>query len=118
MRDVLENALLHGLQLMQIRPVVPRNAVPQDVMVAAFDDVNGVDLHVTEVLDRGQDRLRSGAERLLLVEPLGTKPDPAGRRLIDLYCPRIHGPNGTRARASMTSFALCGLMSTLDGSIQ
>src|SRR5690606_12011470 len=50
---------------------------PQDVVVAALDHVDGVDLHVTEMLDGGPGRRRAGPERLAGVEPLRPQPDPA-----------------------------------------
>ena len=51
------------------------------MMVAALDDVDGVDLHIAEMLDRGGRRLRPFAERRLDVEPLGAQPDAAGLSL-------------------------------------
>ena len=66
-------------------------------MVAALDDVDGVDLHIAEMLDRSRDRLRPVAERLGRIEPLGTQPDAAGLR------PSIRGMGFGRAghRAAM-----------------
>ncbi|GEC49979.1 hypothetical protein BJA01nite_76210 [Bradyrhizobium japonicum] len=46
--------------------------------MAALDDVDGVDLHITEM----GDRIRHGGcplpERRALVQPLGMQPDPPG----------------------------------------
>ena len=44
-------------------------------MMAALDDVDGVDLHIAEMIHRRRHRLRSGAERLAGIEPLGMQPD-------------------------------------------
>ena len=52
MRPVFEHALVDALGLAQIRAPVGGNAGPQDVVVAALDDVDGVDLHIAEMLDR------------------------------------------------------------------
>ena len=45
-------------------------------MMAAFDDVDRVDLHVTKMLHGLADRFGSIAERCGRVEPLGVQPDP------------------------------------------
>jgi len=47
-------------------------------VVAALDDVDGVDLHVTEVLHRGAGRLGAGAEGRKRIQPLGVQPDTPG----------------------------------------
>ena len=47
-------------------------------MMAALDDMDGVDLHIAEMIDRRGNRLRPGAERLARIEPLGAQPDTAG----------------------------------------
>ena len=60
---------------------VAGNAGPQNVVVATFDDVNGVDLHVAELLHRSRRCRRPLAERRQRVEPLGAQPDPPGRGL-------------------------------------
>jgi len=57
---------------------VAGNPIPENMVVAALDDVDGVDLHVTEMLDGCRRRGRSLAERLARVEPLGAQPDLAG----------------------------------------
>ena len=48
----------------------------EDVVVRPLDDVDRVDLHVAEMLDRRLRRLRAVAEGRRLVEPLGAEPDP------------------------------------------
>ena len=78
MGPVFEHALVDALGLPQIGAAVVGNPVPQNMVVAALDHVDGVDLHIAEMLDRGGGRLRPLAERRGYVEPLGAQPDPAG----------------------------------------
>ena len=61
-----------------MRPAIRRDAGKEDVVVAALDDVDGVDLHIAEMVHRRRNRLRSGAERLVGIEPLGMQPDSPG----------------------------------------
>ena len=77
-RPVLEHRLVDGLRLVQVLAPVLGDAREEDVVVAALDDVDGVDLHVAQVLDRRARRLRPVAERRRLVEPLRAEPDAAG----------------------------------------
>ena len=51
--------------------------------MAALDDVDGVDLHVAEVLDGGARRLGPVAERRARIEPLRAQPDAAGLGLAE-----------------------------------
>ena len=73
----------HGLRLRlgegEIAAPVGGDAVEQDVVVAALDDVDGVDLHVTEMGDSARHRLRPGAEGRGRVQPLRVDPDARGR---------------------------------------
>ena len=78
MGPVFEHALVDALGLAQIGAAIGGNAVPEDVVMAALDHVDGVDLHIAEMLDRGRGRLRPLAERRRRVEPLGAQPDAAG----------------------------------------
>ena len=78
MRPVFEHALVDALGLPQIGAAIGGDAVIENVMVAALDHVDRVDLHITEMLHRRRDRLRSGAKRLRRVEPLGAQPDSPG----------------------------------------
>jgi hypothetical protein len=64
--------------LAEIRAPVIRNAREQDMVVAAFDDVDGIDLHVTEMGDRVGNGLRPCTERTARIKPLRTQPDMAG----------------------------------------
>jgi len=47
-------------------------------VVTAFDDVDGVDLDLAEMIHRRGHRRGPGAERLAGVEPLGPQPDLPG----------------------------------------
>lgn len=51
----------------------------QDVVVAALDDVDRIDLDVTEVLDGGLHGGSAIPERSRLIEPLGGEPKAASR---------------------------------------
>ena len=96
MGPVFEHAFVDALGLAQIGAPVVGNPVPENVVVAALDDVDGVDLHIAEMLDRGRRRLRPLAERRRRVEPLGAQPDPAG-----LGLGQGTGCNGAGHRAAM-----------------
>ena len=75
------------------------------MVVAAFDHVDGVDLHVAEMFDRCRGRLRSVAERRG-VEALGVEPDAAAfglgqetgfsSRGIETQCIRFARMRGSR----------------------
>ena len=78
MGPVLEHGLVDALGLAQIGAAVVGNPAPENMVVAALDDVDGVDLHITEMFDRGRRRGRPVAERRARVQPLGAQPDPAG----------------------------------------
>ena len=78
MRPVFEHALVDALGLAQIGAAIGGDAAIEDVMMAALDHVDGVDLHIAEMVDRRRHRLRPGAERRRRVEPLGAQPDSPG----------------------------------------
>ena len=59
---IFEHALVDALGLPQIGAAIFRNPVPQNMMVTALDHVDGVDLHIAEMLDRGGGGLRPLAE--------------------------------------------------------
>src|SRR5665213_3024078 len=75
---VFEHALVGALGLAQIASPVVGDAGPQHVVMRALDDVDGVDLHIAEMLDRGGGGRGPGAERRRSVEPLGVQPDAPG----------------------------------------
>ena len=64
MGPVFEHALVDALGLPQVGAGVGRDAAIENVMMAALDHVDGVDLHIAEMLHRRRDRLRPVAERL------------------------------------------------------
>ena len=78
MRPVFEHAPVGALGLAQVGAPIGGDAGVEDVMVAALDDVDGVDLHIAEMFDGGGCRLRALAERRRRIEPLGAEPDPPG----------------------------------------
>jgi len=78
MRPVLENSFIDALSLMQMFAPIGRNAGVEDVMVTALDDVDGVNLDITQVRHRGRRGLRTGAERFGSVQALGMQPDTPG----------------------------------------
>ena len=78
MRPVFEHALVEALGLPQIGAPVVRDAAKEDVVVAALDHVDGVDLDIAEMIHGGRDRRRPVAERVRRIEPLATQPDLPG----------------------------------------
>ena len=78
MRPILEHRLLNALDMMQVGATIVRDAAEQNVVVTTLDNVDGVDLHVTQVLDRGLHGALAGAEGFALVETLSVEPDATG----------------------------------------
>ena len=74
---VFEHGSVDRLRLTQMLAPVIRNAGVENLVMAALDHVDGVDLHVAEMRDRGRRRLRARAERRFLIEPLRAEPDAA-----------------------------------------
>ena len=70
MGPVFEHRFLHGQGVVEVGAAVAGDAGEEDMVVRALDHVDGVDLHVAQVLDRGAGRRRSAAERRRGVEPL------------------------------------------------
>src|SRR6516162_4821773 len=64
--------------MMQVGATIVRDAAEQDVVVTTLDNIDGVDLHVTQVLDRGLHGALAGAEGFALVETLSVEPDATG----------------------------------------
>src|SRR5262249_9688482 len=73
-----EDALVDALGLREIAALVSGNSREQDVMVAALDHVDGVDLDVAELIHGCSHRGWPVAERLPGVEPLCLQPGAAG----------------------------------------
>ena len=63
---------------MQVGATIVRDAAEQDVVVTTLDNIDGVDLHVTQVLDRGLHGALASAEGFGLVETLSVEPDATG----------------------------------------
>ena len=78
MGPVFEHAFVDALGLTQIGAPIAGDPAPENMVVAALDDVDGVDLHIAEMFDGGGCRLRALAERRRRIEPLGAEPDPPG----------------------------------------
>ncbi len=72
---VFEHASVGALGLTQVGAAIGRDAAVEDVMVAALDDVDGVDLHIAEMVDRGRHGFRALAEGIARIQPLGMQPD-------------------------------------------
>src|SRR5258708_14774048 len=81
MRPVFEDRLVDRLRPAQMVALVSRNARVEDLVMAAFDHMDGVDLHIAQVLHRGTRRLGSLAKRRGFVESLGAQPDASGTGL-------------------------------------
>ena len=78
MRPVFEDCLVDVLSLVQMCALISGDARMEDMVVAALDHVDRVDLHVAEMLDGEAGRLGPVAERRGRVEPLGVQPDAFG----------------------------------------
>ena len=78
MGPVFEHGFVDALGLTQIGAPIAGDPGPENMVVAALDDVDGVDLHIAEMFNGGGGRLRALAERRRRVEPLGAEPDPPG----------------------------------------
>ena len=78
MRPVLENGLVDALRLVQMLAPVLGNARVENVVVAPLDHVDGVDLHVAEVLHGRGRRLGAAAERRRCIQPLSAQPEASG----------------------------------------
>src|SRR5262249_47186073 len=78
MRPIFEHALVDALGLAQMLALVARDARVENVMVAALDHVDGIDLHVAQMRYRGTRRRGTVAERRIGVEPLRLEPDASG----------------------------------------
>ena len=78
MRPILEHRLLNALDMMQIGPAIVGDAAKQNVVVTTLDNVDRVDLYVSQVLNRGLHGPLASAEGFALVETLGVEPDATG----------------------------------------
>ena len=64
MRPILENCLVDALCLMQMLAPVRRDARVEDVVMAALDDVDGINLQIAQVGHCRRRGLGAGAEGL------------------------------------------------------
>ena len=85
MRPVLEHRLVDALRAVQVLAPIVRDARVENLVVAALDDVDRVDLYVAEMLDRGADRSGTVTKRCGFVEALGVQPDAPGVGERELY---------------------------------
>jgi hypothetical protein len=63
--------------LVEVLAPISGDAAEQDVVMAALDDVDGVDLNVAEVSDRSRRSAGAVPKRSFHIEPLGVQPDTA-----------------------------------------
>ena len=105
MGPVLEDGSFAALGVVQIRRAVSRNAGPQDVVVGALDDVDGVDLHIAEMLDGRARGLGAGAEGGGRIEALRVQPEAAGAGNADFERGDVagHGHSSDRMRRRLSS---------------
>jgi hypothetical protein len=78
MAPVLEHAVVHGLELVEHIGVVVEAAGPEDMVVSAPDNGEGVDLDVTEMLYGAGDAFLTSGEGGLFAEELGLEGQTAG----------------------------------------
>src|SRR5262249_39749695 len=78
MGPVFEHRLVDGLPLTQVIAPVSRNARVENVVMAAFDHVDGVDLDVAEMLHRRARPLRPVADGRGPVELQGAQTNTPG----------------------------------------
>ena len=75
MGPVLEHALVEALRLAEMVAAIVGNAGVEDVVMAALDHIDGVDLHIAEMGDGIGHRRGTRTERRGPIEPLRTDPD-------------------------------------------
>ena len=80
MRPVFEHALVDALGLAQVGAPIGRDAAEENVVMAALDDVDGVDLHIAEMVHRGGDRLAARRRTARLHRAAGRAARFAGPR--------------------------------------
>src|SRR5690606_37806175 len=83
MRPVFEHAFVDILRLVQMGATVIWNAAEQEVVMAALDHVDDVDLHIAEMLYGRLSCRRATAEGRRRVEPLCPQPYPASPGEVD-----------------------------------
>ena len=78
MCPILENGFVDALRLLQMLAPIRRDTRVKNVVMAALDDEDRVNLQVAEVRHRCRSRLRAGTEGFGGVQALGMQPDSAG----------------------------------------
>ena len=63
---------------MQILAAITRDARPKNMMMAAFDHINGVDLQISQMLYGRESGFWAVAKRRRLIEALSAQPDQTG----------------------------------------
>ena len=82
MGPVFEDRLVGRLQLNEVGAAIGGNSGMKDVVVAALDDVDGVDLHIAKLGDGRECSVGALAEGFEPVEPLRRDPDVARAGLL------------------------------------
>ena len=80
MRPIFENGFVDALCLMQMLTPICGDARVEDMVMAALNDIDGVNLQVAQMRHRCGRSLRAGTEGLGGVQSLGTQPDSTGLR--------------------------------------
>ena len=92
MRPVFEHAFVDALGLAQVGAGIGRDAAIENVVMAALDDVDGVDLHIAEMVHGGGNRLRPSAKRFAAYQAAGHAARFAG--------PRFWSGDGVQSRGA------------------
>jgi len=85
MRPIFEHGLVDGLRLMQMFTPVTRDARKKNVMMAALDHVDGIDLHIAQMFHGPERRVRVVTERNACVEALRAQPHATRLLLCQSY---------------------------------
>src|SRR4051812_11311957 len=100
-----------------VAPIV-RNAGVEDLVVAALDHVNGIDLHVAEMLHGSGCRGRPCAERRWLIEALRAQPDAAGAGIGKGDGGRLHAtPRSSRQKRQPRSWPWIAACAGMNGEL-
>ena len=78
MRPIFEYRFVDALSFVQIRALICRDTAVENVMVAAFDDIDRVDLYIAEMFNGKTHSFRAVSERRRGVQLLCMKPDASG----------------------------------------
>jgi hypothetical protein len=70
---------------MEMAASIVRNARKEDLVMAAFDDMDRVDLHVAQVLYSSERRFGSATERCWGIECLSVQPETSGFGFGEVY---------------------------------